>query len=66
MADAPAVRTAGWPLTAYELACCATAAHWELEELAYLIGNGQVTRERLDRAADGLEALVDLLRKHQP
>lgn len=65
MADSPQL-PAQWPLPTDELAAIVTAAHWQLEEIAYLLMAGRVSRERLDTVADGLTALAELLRKHQP
>lgn len=55
-----------WPPSAGQLAMLATAAHWQLEELAFNLTRGNVTRTDLDSAAHGLEALAALLRRHEP
>lgn len=65
MAQVPEL-PAEWPLSASELATLTIAAHWQLEEVAYELSTGKVTRERLGAVADGLTVLATLLRKHQP
>lgn len=55
---------AEWPLSGNDLATITLAAHWQLEEVAYLLSKGKATTERLDTVADGLTALAGLLRKH--
>jgi hypothetical protein len=65
MANVPEL-PAEWPLRTDQLAAITTSAHWQLEELSYLLMAGNASRERLDTVADGLVALAGLLRKHQP
>lgn len=65
MANAPEL-SPDWPPTPGQLAMLATTAHWQLEELAWDLPRGEVTRERLDTTAAAMEALAALLRRHQP
>jgi hypothetical protein len=65
MAEVP-VLAPEWPPTAGQLAALASAAHWRLEEVAFNLPRGRVTRTDLDAVAKSLEVLAGLLRRHEP